>query len=107
MTNEDEIKFILESQSRMSRHLEELAQRQDKFQEQLGRTEEEFRKRTEGIERATLALLSIVGESEQRFNESLRALAEQGRRTDERISIVVNMVEKWIAEDQKRRNGDR
>jgi hypothetical protein len=87
MTNEEAIKFILESQSRMSAHLEELAaheKQQDKLLTDL-----------------TQATYNVIGALSGRIND----LAEQGRRTDERISAVVNMVEKWIAKDQRSRNG--
>jgi hypothetical protein len=96
MTNEDAIKFILESQSRMSAHLEAIAERQEKQDALLANL-------TQTTFNVIGALAGRINDCADRINE----LAEQGRRTDERISVVVNMVEKWIAENQKRRHGDR
>jgi hypothetical protein len=95
MTNEDAIKFILESQSRQAEYLERIEvsiqglAAHEKEQDTL-------------LTNLTQASFNTIGALSGRINE----LAEQGRKTDERISAVVNMVEKWIAEDQRRRNGN-
>ncbi len=94
MTN-DELNFIHESQSRTTANLEALAARQDKFQTQL----EDVATLLTSLTQTTF---NVIGVLSGRINE----IAEQGRKTDERISAVVNMVEKWIAEDQRRRNGN-
>jgi hypothetical protein len=94
MTN-DELNFIHESQSRTTANLEALAARQDKFQTQL----EDVATLLTSLTQTTF---NVIGVLSGRINE----IAEQGRKTDERISAVVTMVEKWIAEDQRRRNGN-
>jgi hypothetical protein len=94
MTN-DELNFIHESQSRTTANLEALAARQDKFQTQL----EDVATLLTSLTQTTF---NVIGVLSGRINE----IAEQGRKTDERISAVVNMVERWITEDQRRRNGN-
>jgi hypothetical protein len=95
MTNEDTIKFILESQSRMSEHLEALASHEKQQDAQIAEV-------SSVLGQLATTAFNVIGALSGRINE----LAEQGRKTDERISAVVNMVEKWIAEDQRRRNGN-
>jgi hypothetical protein len=100
MTNE-ELNFIHESQSRTTANLEALVARQAEFQAQL----EQVTTLITDLTRATYNTIGMLAGHINEMSRNVDRFVDEGRAQGGRIDAVVNIVEKWIAENQRRRNG--
>ena len=100
MTNEEmqqAMRFMIEQQGQSSAKIDALAEVQKRAEERWTRTEESIR-----------ALLTIAeihereitnqGKQILTLGESTRALGETARATDERLNVLINVVERNITE---------
>ena len=92
----------------VAEHLAALAVGQQRLQEMQLRSEQRW-ERTEGSVRALLTVSEIhsqeireLGQSIRELGGAVRVIDERNRETDERLSALINMVERYISE---RRNG--
>ena len=89
-------------------HLASLAVGQQRLQETQERAEQRW-ERTEGSIRSLLAITEIqsqeireLGQGMRELGGAVRVIDERNRETDERLSALTNMVERYISD---RRNG--
>ncbi|CAN5856620.1 hypothetical protein BH18ACI4_BH18ACI4_19240 [soil metagenome] len=111
MTNEDMQKamaFILEQQAQSSAKIDALADAQRRADERWTRSEERWTRTEEGI-RALLSIAEIhereintLGHQVSSLSQEISNLSDTTRATDERLNVLINVVEQQIREG---RNG--
>lgn len=111
MTNEEmqkTMEFILEQQAQSSSKIDALADAQKGADERWTRSEERWTRTEEGI-RALLSIAEIhereintLGQQVSSLSQGISNLSETTRATDERLNVLINVVEQQIREG---RNG--
>ena len=97
MTNDEiqkAIDFIVEQEARSSAKIDAVAEAQNRAEERWIRTEE-------GI-RALLAIAQLHEKEIQANTQQILSLGETTRATDDRLNVLINVVERHIGES---RNG--
>jgi small-conductance mechanosensitive channel len=87
----------------LQKMLEFVAQRQEVFAANMDKAE----KRMNQLERGFVSLFNLVNETAQiqrALAESQKELQAQQAHTDERLSALINVVEKFISEGRNGRN---
>lgn len=87
----------------MQKMLEFVAQRQEVFAENMDKAE----KRMNQLERGFVSLFNLVNDTakiQKELAESQKELQAQQAHTDDRLSALINVVEKFISEGQNGRN---
>ena len=87
----------------LQKMLEFVAQRQEVFADNMDKAE----KRMNQLERGFVSLFNVVTETAQiqkELAESQKELQGQQAHTDERLSALINVVEKFISEGRNGRN---
>src|SRR5690348_13819965 len=97
---EGRIAFIIEQQATFSEEIGKLTEQQQRLAEQQKKDDERHAEQhahfAEDMLKLKGALLSLVNIVEVQ-GEQIKALAEQGRETDARLNVLVNVVERFIA----------
>jgi small-conductance mechanosensitive channel len=87
----------------LQKMLEFVAQRQEVFADNMDKAE----KRMNQLERGFVSLLNVVSDAarlQKEMAESQKELQAQQAHTDERLSALINVVEKFISEGRNGRN---
>jgi small-conductance mechanosensitive channel len=87
----------------LQKMLEFVAQRQEVFADNMDKAE----KRMNQLERGFVSLFNVVSDSariQKEMAESQKELQAQQAHTDERLSALINVVEKFISEGRNGRN---
>ena len=87
----------------LQKMLEFVAQRQEVFADNMDKAE----KRMSQLERGFVSLFSVVTETariQKELAESQKELQTQQAHTDERLSALINVFEKFISEGRNGRN---
>ena len=100
MTNEEmqrTMEFIVEQQAQSSAKIDALVETQKRAEDRWVRTEESIRAL---LKIAELHEREITNQSQQIANQSqqILALGETTRATDERLNVLINIVERHISE---------
>jgi small-conductance mechanosensitive channel len=87
----------------LQKMLEFVAQRQEVFADNMDKAE----KRMNQLERGFVSLFNVVSDTariQKEMAESQKELQAQQANTDERLSALINVVEKFISEGRNGRN---
>lgn len=87
----------------LQKMLEFVAQRQEVFADNMDKAE----KRMNQLERGFVSLFNVVSDTakiQKEMAESQKELQAQQAHTDERLSALINVVEKFIGEGRNGRN---
>ena len=112
MTDEEmqrTIGFILEQQAQLTVSMGQLTGQVDKLSNTVDKLSDNVDKLSDKVDRtadginALLAIAEIHDREIAALRESVSAVDERGRQTDERLNALINTVERYISE---RRNGN-
>jgi len=94
--------FILEQQAQLTVSMGELTESLDRLTEKVDKVSDKVDRTADGIN-SLLAIAEIHDREIAALRESVSAVDERGRETDERLNALINTVERYISE---RRNGN-
>jgi len=104
MSNEEmqrAMDFIVEQEAKSSAKIDALAEAQKEAEERWKRGDERWARTEEGI-RALLAIAELHEKEIQANTQQILSLGETTRATDDRLNVLINVVERHISEG---RNG--
>ena len=104
MSNEEmqrAMDFIVEQEAKSSAKIDALAEAQKEAEERWKRGDERWARTEEGI-RALLAIAQLHEKEIQANTQQILSLGETTRATDDRLNVLINVVERHISEG---RNG--
>ena len=93
--------FIVEQEAKSSAKIDALAEAQKEAEERWKRGDERWARTEEGI-RALLAIAQLHEKEIQANTQQILSLGETTRATDDRLNVLINVVERHIGES---RNG--
>jgi predicted nucleic acid-binding Zn-ribbon protein len=93
--------FIVEQEAKSSAKIDALAEAQKEAEERWKRGDERWARTEEGI-RALLAIAELHVKEIQANTQQILSLAETTRATDDRLNVLINVIERHISEG---RNG--
>jgi len=93
--------FIVEQEAKSSAKIDALAEAQKEAEERWKRGDERWARTEEGI-RALLAIAELHEKEIQANTQQILSLGETTRATDDRLNVLINVVERHISEG---RNG--
>ena len=89
--------FIVEQEAKSSAKIDALAEAQKEAEERWKRGDERWARTEEGI-RALLAIAELHEKEIQANTQQILSLGETTRATDDRLNVLINVVERHISE---------
>ena len=89
--------FIVEHEAKSSAKIDALAEAQKEAEERWKRGDERWARTEEGI-RALLAIAELHEKEIQANTQQILSLGETTRATDDRLNVLINVVERHISE---------
>ena len=89
--------FIVEQEAKSSAKIDALAEAQKEAEERWKRGDERWARTEEGI-RALLAIAQLHEKEIQANTQQILSLGETTRATDDRLNVLINVVERHISE---------
>ncbi|MDQ1590232.1 MAG: hypothetical protein QOG71_859 [Pyrinomonadaceae bacterium] len=97
------MRFILEQQAQLTVSMGQLTERVDKLSGTVEQLSEKVNRTADSV--AALLTIAEIHEREiEALKESVSAVDERGRDTDERLNALINTVERYISERRNRKS---